>query len=299
MDYPQEILDKLNNAAQRTNQPLDTMKQFYETEFNEISKLDDSQFQDPLERHRYCIQLFWVKYVTRPPVKPHNIIPLGYSKPRTSKAKGSTSARMYVIDATDGKLHPLVVYEEQFGVIESITLNALYQNVNLGEYNDGITFTADNRAVFGTPDMVEASPTELISRYSFPLITIKDIEKNLSKKITSSTGSFTDELDWKCIRGMIKRVNMSKDKTRKIGYNVSDLSVVGEPQRILPDGTRREPGLTIWMDEKLMSADQYDECFFYGPVDKREPSEEDAKDPKKAPPEPAMNAFVMFKVHGK
>ena len=92
---------------------------------------------------------------------------------------------------------------------------------------------------------------------------------------------------------------MKKADGTKLGYNVSDYSITGEPQRILPDGTKRDPGITVWVNEQLATAVQYDLCDFIGPIDKAVQKEEDKKDPKKAPPEPSQNAFVILKGHGK
>ena len=291
MNYPQEIIDKLEVASSRTNQPTSILKPFYEELYDSLS---DQTFPDDLERHRYAIQLFWVKHVTRPPVTPHTVIPLGYSKARQLKS-GSVTSRLFVI-SDDGKLHPVILYDEQVEALNSLTLMSLYSDVALGSYSDNITYTADDRTKFSQPTMVESTPAELLAQFNFPKTDIKHVEQNLSKKITTSTSSFTDERDWRIIRGIIQREITSKEGI-KLGYNVIDSSIMMDEPKTLPDGRKRNPGITIWMNEQLMSQSVGDECDFYGPCDKATLKEEDIG--KKPQPEPNMNCFVCIKVHSK
>jgi len=266
VEYPENVLKKLEQIANKGSTSLEDIKKKYEEFFNDDFIQQDEQFADDADRHQYCIQVFWNKYILRPPVSPKTIIPIGLTDANKSK-KGNLTADMYVIDGADGKLKRIVLRGDSANLVKKVVLFHKYENVELGSFRDSTDLIADDRANFDKPIKIEAKPEQIIEKLGFQKCTIAEAGNNLSK--VGSDG-YVDKTDWKIIRGVIaSEKQCGPDADWKWGiYTVTDNTVKDDEPEVTPDGRVIPPGFTIWSTPLMMTNPVDSQCDFIGTITK-------------------------------
>jgi hypothetical protein len=286
MNLPESVMKRIDEISQRTGISQEEINREYEELFNDPFIQQDPQFSTDEERHRYAIAVLWTRYVSRPPVREFEIIPIGFSSVRITKSGVPMSNLFALVKSGNGvKLRRIVLRGEQAEAYKNITLCSKYIT-KLGEIGTGGDLIADNRTRFENPVGIKLTLKEILDQLNIPKITVKDAEKKPSR--TDSTG-YVDILDWRVVRGIIVRANRGKrDDGSEYGVlTIADESVSGEP-RVTPDGRVLRPGLTVWIAPELMLYEVESEVDVAGTIQIGQKTGE-----------PLMNAFVISPVHAK
>ena len=268
VEYPEDVLKKLEAIAEKSSSDIEQVKAKYEEFFSDPFIQEDPQFVDDNDRHQYCIQVFWNKYILRPPVAPKTIIPIGITGANKTK-KGNLTADMFVIDAADGKLKRIVLKGDCANNVKKVLLFHKYENVELGSFRDSVDLIGDDRANFDNPIKVEATPEQIIAKLNFKRCKISEAPNNLSR--VGSDG-YVDKTDWRIIRGVIASERQCQpDADYQWGfYTITDNTVKDDEPTITPDGRVVPPGFTISTNPLVMQYSRDSQCDFLGTIEKNQ-----------------------------
>jgi hypothetical protein len=136
---------------------------------------------------------------------------------------------------------------------QKVNLGNVYKDVDLGSFGkNSKDFSVDERAKFANPIIPPKDMSAYIENFGIIRTNLNQMKNNLSKKVTSATGSFVDSTDLRVIRGMIigdPRIN-ERDGIKKSVFNISDMSVdLAKP--IGPDGQPVQTSMAIWIAPEL------------------------------------------------
>jgi hypothetical protein len=239
----------------------------------------DDQFHDDMQRHKYTIALINKRYGHQRQTVEKTIIPIGHSGVQeTSSGKMSN---VFILDEKDDYkiIRQLLLRGEAADQCKEITYDSKY-TVDLGVFQDGITFVSSTFLDFSTPQDVDMATIR--KGLSIDKITIETAHRNLSKTTKSGGQEYPIKTDWKCIKGMIQRKSTGKNATtgREWGmYVISDMSV--EERKVLNDGTVIEATLVCWTDPSIMHYPEESMCNFYGTTSKYADKKNEKSDTKK------------------
>lgn len=288
MSLPTFVDEKIRAIYRRTEISREEITRDYTEIFEDPFIQEDPQFTTDEERHRYAVAVLWTRYVSRPPVKEFEIIPVGISGERiTSTGKKTAEAYALVKGNRGVKLRRIVLQGPMADMRKEITLNAKY-NVKLGEFSKGGDMIADNRSRFTDPVRLRLTPHELLDKIPGVkrIQRLKDAEEFPS--IRGSDG-YLDRTDWRVVRGIITReYRGERENGTEFGvYTITDLTLDEEP-KVTSDGRVLQPGFTVWTPPELMTYSIESECDFCGTI---------SIDRKTR--EPSMNAFLIIPVHAR
>jgi len=256
MKIPEEITTNLEKISSIGEIPLDDLKAEHEEIFNSWIK-ESTEFGDDLERHKYVIRMLSGRYVSRPKVKPLDVIPIGGDLIRTSK-KGNLYTSVYVLH--DKKVKRISINGNNCKMIEDINLFNLYSGVKLGTLKDSNDLSADDRANFINPVQLDVSSDEIVKALGLPTVTIMEAPKKLSKK---GADTYTVKTDWRIIRGFIRRAVQHIDPELPEDsygyYMITDDSI--DLNQVSTDG-KPQVGLRVNMNPYLMKFPEDATCDF-------------------------------------
>ena len=281
MDFPDDIEKKILEMSERSKMPVDKLKEKWEEYYNHYR--NDGQFETDDACHDYILQIFLGRYVLRPPVTPYDFVPIGFSQIMTSKAKGTKSANLFILDSRKN-IQSILLRGDMTDQLKNISLFKLYKGVDLGKLSDD-TLIADDRAEFNTPNELEVTPEKFIEILNIPKTDIKNSFNMLSKK--GSTG-YVVRSDWKCVQGVIKSARFpTEDAEYQWGFvTLVDSSILHDEPKILTDGTTVPPGFDVRISPWLNQYPVDSEVKVYGTIDM------DSKTEK-----PFMSAYCIIPVH--
>lgn len=286
-NYPEFVTTKIREISRRTELSEAEIVQEYEELFRDPFIHEDPQFTNDEERHRYAVAVLWTRYTTRPPVKPHETIPIGFSGLRLTRRGRTPMSNLFALVRYGGetKLKRIVLRNESASIYKKINLFCKYV-VKLGEFSKGNDLIADNRSKFVDPVALKLTPAKVLERLNAKKVTIKDAKKFPSR--VDSAG-YVDSLDWRTVRGIIARSQQGErdDGTTYGVYTLSDSTVDTEP-RVAPDGRVLRPGLTVWVAPELMLYENESEVDAVGTIQINKKTEE-----------PSMNAYLIVPVHAR
>lgn len=281
--HPEYVVKKFAEISRRTKIDGAEIQRGYEELFNDPFIQQDPQFTTDEERHRYAVAVLWTRYISRPPTKDYEIIPIGFSGLRIARS-GVEMSNLFAFVKFGGeiKLKRIVLRGEVADIYKEVVLFSKY-NVKLGEFSTG-DLIADNRSKFVDPVAIKLTPSEILKRLNPKRVTLKDAAKMPSR--TDSTG-YVDPLDWRVVRGIIVGGHRGKrdDDTDFGVYTLSDETIDSEP-KVSPDGKVLRPGFTVWIAPELMNFEGGSEIDAIGTITV-----------SKKTGEPSMNAFLLVPVH--
>ena len=292
MELPDFVEAKLKDATTKT--PSTTSEALRE-EFEKIYEDDfiqsDPSFTSDESRQKYALQVFWTRFVGRPPINPYTIIPVGVDSIRKDKSSGILKTSLYALDKTQ-KLRRISMKGEVCNLVNDLSYFNAYKDVQLGSFKDSQDLQADDRAEFDTPIEISLTPEELIKKLNIPFITIKEAKNDPSR--VGSDG-YVNSTDWRAIRGIINSSTKAKeDADYQWGiYHIRDGSIDADAKsRVTKSGNVITPGMSLWVSPRLMDYDRLSDCIFLGPTVK-------AKDrtTKKETGEVDMNCYCIIPIH--
>lgn len=284
--HPEAVTKRVEEISRRTEIDEAEILREYEELFNDPFIQEDPQFTTDEERHQYAIAVLWTRYISRPPVKNYEVIPIGFSGLRIARSGIPMSNLFTFIKyGNDVKLKRVVLRDETADSYKEIVLCSKY-NVKLGEFSKGNDLIADNRSKFHDPVALKLTPSEILKRLNPKRVAIKDAKKFPSRM--DSTG-FIDTLDWRVVRGIIVGDYRGKrdDGTDFGVYTLSDETIDSEP-KVTPDGKILRPGFTVWIAPELMNYEREGEIDAIGTIGINRKTGE-----------PSMNAFLLVPVHAR
>lgn len=284
-EYPQFVTEKIESISKRTEINQAEIAKEYEELFNDPFIREDPQFTTDEERHRYAVAVLWTRYVSRPPVKPFVVIPVGFSGLRIARSGVATSNLFAFIKyGSDTKLKRIVFRAEVADMYKEIVLCSKYE-VKLGEFSTG-DLIADNRAKFINPVATNLTPAGVLEKLNPKRIALKEAEKMPSR--IDSTG-YVDTLDWRVVRGIIvSNYRGKRDDGTEFGvYGLSDATLNSEP-KVTSDGKILRPGFTVWVPPELMVFEKESEIDAIGTITISRKTNE-----------ASMNAFLLVPVHAR
>lgn len=284
-EYPEFVTEKIESISQRTEIDKREIAKEYEELFNDPFIREDPQFTTDEERHRYAVAVLWTRYVSRPPVKAFEVIPVGFSGLRIARSGVAVSNLFaFVKFGGETKLKRIVLRGEVADLYKEIVLCSKYE-VKLGEFSTG-DLIADNRSKFVNPVALKLTPAKALEKLNLKMVTIKNAGKLPSR--IDSTG-YVDSLDWRVVRGIIVGDYRGKrdDGTEFGVYTLSDATVNSEP-KVTPDGKILRPGFTVWVPPELMIYEKESEIDAVGTITIGRKTGE-----------ASMNAFLLAPVHAR
>ncbi len=286
-NYPEDVSKKIKDISRRSEVGEPELKEEYDKLFNDPWVQEDEQFKTDSERHNFAINVLWSRYMSKPPMKPYEAIPIGHSGLRLTRSGKTPMSNLFALVkyGRDTKLKRIVLRNESAELYKEIGLFCKY-TVRLGEFSKGNDLIADNRTKFVDPVALKLTPADILEKLNPKRVTIKDAKKFPSR--IDSTG-YIDTLDWRVTRGIIIRSQQGErdDGTSYGVYTLSNITVDGEP-RVTPDGRVLRPGLTVWIAPELMTFEDESEVDTVGTIQIN-----------KKTTEPSMNAYLVVPVHAR
>ncbi|MBU2613813.1 hypothetical protein KJ925_05175 [Patescibacteria group bacterium] len=282
MKIPDYAKERISTLMQRTESTEEELTEEYEKIFLDKFIQNDPQFKTDEDRLRYASMVLWSRCVSRPPVKEYEVIPIGFSPVRTTRA-GDTMSTLFALVRIDNiiVLKRIVFKGELSTKYREITPLAKY-NVKLGRFQSG-DLIADSRARFENPIRLKLTPQQILEKLEVKHITIEQ-----SSKFPSAVGDdgYVDVTDWKAIRGIIIRASRGKreDESEWGLYVIADETVKDEP-KITSDGRYMNPGFTCWVATEMMNYSAESEAYFVGSVHLNKNGE------------PFMNAYLIVPIY--
>jgi len=265
MEIPEYVMKKLEIIAKRNDMELEDVKKAYEKKFEAPFIKDDPQFSDDEERHQYCSGAFWSSYITKPKVEPKTIMPIGVSP--IGKSKSSLPyCSVFALD-TKEKLRRISFSGDPCFKTKNISYWNLYENVHLQPFKESNDLRADERAEFENPIQPGEvfDKKKIIDKLKIPLVSISEIHKHESRK--DSTG-YTDQTDWKAIKGFIKRESQTSYEEGDYGewgrYTVAEGTF--DNSLVSPEGEINQRAFSVRISPTLMDYPEDSQCYFLGPV---------------------------------
>jgi hypothetical protein len=258
--YPSHVRERISAIASRTGISESDLWREFEGILKDPYIQSDS-FPNDDDRYRYASLVLYGRHIGRRPVKPYDVIPVGFSPLRvTSTKRGMASVFALVMEGSHAKLKRIVLMDNAVEKRKDIMLFSLYR-VNLGEFSGG-DLLADERSMFESPKALPMKPEEVLERMGVKRCTIAEAKNNLSR---IGKDGFVDQTDWRIIRGLVTRYykKQREDGTELGVYTIIDETVEDET-KVTPGGVIQRPGLTIWVAPELMLYAEESECDFVG-----------------------------------
>jgi len=258
LSNPDEVL---NSIAQARGIPIEELKRAYDEIYKSPFVQTDPSFLSDEDRIHYVLSVMWTRYMLRPPVKEVEIVPIGVSAPRYTKA-GELMANLYVLTPSSKSPVRLVLRgKEMVERRKGIAFGAKYR-VKAGQLSSG-DLMADERTVFDDPEGLEISLQQILDGLNIPKV--PDLA-SLPKHLSRLEGGYVDDSDWRRVSGIILRANKGqrKDGSTFCVFTIADTSIVP---------SEKFAGITVWVDETQFTYGVEDEIEVYGTVQQKQDGE--------------------------
>jgi len=251
MSLPDFVSKRVDTIHQRTGIDREEIIRDYWEIFKDPFISDDPQFSTDEERHNYAKAVLWTHYVSRPPTKEFDVIPVGFSPVKVARKTGQPYSNVFafVKGKAGAKFKRIVLQGENAGKVREITPKCKY-TVKLGEFAQGGDLIGDNRARFEDPVLLKMTDEQVLQRIGAKRVDFQNVAKFLSQK---GSDGYVVATDWRVIRGIIIRSNQGKrDDGSEWGvYTIADDTVEDEP-RVSATGQVIRPGFSCWIAPHLM-----------------------------------------------
>jgi len=268
-DYVKETFEKIFSL---TGTPISEIQLEYEDFLMKNTEyLNGSSFVDDEQRYRYVNGVIWMRYRSLQPTKKFIIIPLGFESWRYTKSKRTKITTIYVakMDGQNIKKVDIPLFESNVDIAYTMNIGQSY-TVSFTENSKTGTLGADRRTVFSNPQMVNIDILSLYKKVGVILVpTLAETPKFLSRQIKTSTGEFTDKLDWRIVRGWISNLGsgIKKDEAPWARYTLIDQSL-GTEETVDEKGNVVRAGLDCWLDPSLIKYGRDSEVYIVGTISK-------------------------------
>lgn len=245
-----------------TEEIIEEYTKYYNSKFVQNA----AKFKDDAARHNHVIGNVWMNNVSRPQVKPYNIIAFGVGNVINKK---NANILAFVTNEEKKTTFSTIVVRESFDIIENIRLGVSYDKIKMSaQIKDGkTTYFADNRAELGQYKAIKQTYTDLFNKVKVKKVTIEEATKTLSKVDESG---YTINTDLFYIEGWISRCN-TWNKTSGSGcvFNITDLTT--KPEMFADEsGEVQGVGLSVFAHPRFAIYKQGDKCGFIGSLQKQE-----------------------------
>jgi len=252
------IRAKLGEIASYSKKSIEFITKAYEDTYNSVF-IQTANFDSDEKRALQSIRMVLNDWAMRPALTPTPMIPIGYSG-IWSTTGGKTYEVYALILNSDNPTNPTRInIVSDTGKLPKITLFSKYNAVEVGKYQRGGYF-GDDRTVFEKPEMISATPDQIIERMGLPKFTIATAKNYLSKTEVVEGKTYVNKEDWRILDAMVNRrfIGKTKNGDRQYGvYTVTDETI--------PIGSGYE-GFTIWAAPELTIYNKSDYCRFLGTV---------------------------------
>jgi hypothetical protein len=262
MELPPFVTEKLEKIAERLKTDIAIVQAEYEEFFKDPFVQKDPQFTSDEQRHRWASGAFWNRNMSRRPVSPMTLIPIGVDAIKKNKTSGYPQTSLFVLD-TKGKLRRMSLTGDVCFKTKQINFFHMYKDVKVSEFKDSGDLGADDRTVFENPIPIDMSPVDIIEQLGIEKVPLNDVQNHLSAK--DSTG-YANKKDWKCVHGF---VGFSKQVSYEEGeYGESGRILVSsgddENVSVSADGDVLSSQLNCWASPTLQNYPKESECYFLG-----------------------------------
>lgn len=279
---PENVEQRMRLIEQKTGIDYDEIKSEYLDILKNVDSWEDCSLE---EKHSYASTVLWTRYISRPPVRTEEIIPIGYSPPRITRT-GVEQANLFALVKGQKGIKRIVLRGGMVSKLREITLLSKY-SVKLGRFSSG-DYVADNRAKFEDPVMVPGLTFDVIlDKIGAKRVTIKEAVRNPSKQ---GSDGYIDQTDWRIVRGVIigSYRGLREDGTEWARYIIADDSIgLNEEPTITSDGRLRRPGMTVWVAPEMLIYQDESECDFVGTVSLNKDGD------------PFMNCYLIVPIHAR
>lgn len=240
---------------------LKEYKRYYLSEYVQTSP----DLPTAKDKHLYTISYVFMNYISRPPTKQYKIIPMGIAGIRPTRA--GDMADIFALVSRKGmktKFARVSLNSSATDLLKTTQRGVLY-NAQLGKFQGGSDFFADDRTKLTNPKKIKHSYDKLLAMVKARKITISEARKYPSKK---GTDGYPIRTDWRIIEGMVVRSTIFKKKDGNEGgvYTISDMTI--KPHMFVSkDGKVQSPGFTVWCAPELVLYDTQSTCKFIGSIE--------------------------------
>lgn len=266
MDIPAEIGEKLKNISNTAEIPYEEIADEYQKTFCDDFIQKDPQFKTDDERHHYTSMILTSRYLSRPPAKVYDVIPVGFSGVRNTKKGPMSEIFAFAKQIPDGQteFRRIVCRDDMATIYKNLTLFALYNKVKMGAFSGaGGDLIVDKRTQFVNPIM-GVDNNQLLANLPAKRLKLADVTRFPSRK---NDAGYTDSCDWRVVRGIVLRtIKKEKEPGRWVaGYTLLDDSISPE-RKVLDDGNVQSPGFTVWCAPEQVIYDTESEIEIYGTI---------------------------------
>jgi len=183
---------------------------------------DDEQFSD-VEKHQFIASVIDTRYGNISPTVTKTLAPIGIKSVfRDINNFTGRFASLFVLDKDDNysKIHTLLLKEGAITSFDDIPFGrCIWKEIEVSVMKKG-GFIADERADLSTP--LPFKGMDYIYKMNYPKVYCDTAYENLSAKITTGTSSYTDDTDWRVMRGMVQKIITWNRKDDKGLYHLFD-----------------------------------------------------------------------------
>jgi len=264
VEIPGEVLARMKIINTSRQIPMEEIQAQYAEIFNDDFIQKDPQFSTVEEKHRFAVMVLWNQLINRPPATAYDVVPIGFDGTREPRGGGTPYCNLYILLAGELKIRRIMCRGAVSDVYNRINLFYMYKDVQLGQFQEGGDFIADERAKFKNPIRLKGTPAELMAKLRVKEVTVAEVERFPSA--TRASDGYTDQCDWRKIRGMISRANIftRKDGTEGGVINLMDWGSTDEVPVEDDEGRLQTRTLTCWTDPAHMIYMENDIVDVYG-----------------------------------
>jgi hypothetical protein len=252
------IRAKLGEIATHSKKSIEFITKAYEDTYNSVF-IQTASLDSDEKRAIQSIRMVVNDWAMRPNLTPTPMIPIGYSGIWISKGSKTYEVYALILNSETPTKPTRINIASETGKLPKITLFSKYNDVEVGKYPKG-GYHGDDRTVFEKPEMIAATPDQIIDKMGLPKFTLDKAQNYLSKTETYEGRSYVVKEDWRILDAMVNKsfIGKSKDGDRQYGvYTVTDETI--------PIGSGYE-GFTIWAAPELTIYKKSDYCRFLGTV---------------------------------
>lgn len=258
MSIPQHIDDELKMFASAKHIELEEVRQEYLEIRSDEFIATDAQFGSDEERDLYALQACKVRMTSAPKTEEFKCVPVGFGGLRYTSGKGSKEPELY---------------SEIFGLFPEVDSTPTIRRIQIAKKADPETYKTLN---YWPPHLY----TVLLSRFQSgdfragdarskwqpnkalvggdgsPMDTLNFVKRcsiaEVPQNVAQKKGGYTDTGDWRCIEGIVVRVNSGdrKDGLRWALLEIGDGSLYEVKQ--VDEKRELKPTITCWTTEELL-----------------------------------------------
>ncbi len=264
---------ELKKISKASHTPLKLIVKEFKKTFSSDFVQNDSQFKNQEQRVRYCLSVTTMTFSDRHPVKPFDLIPIGYGPLRSTKA-GNAYIEMFglVYGYKDGKANKTGKFRrvqlKKPEMLDIITIDLRYNGVLLSAFSKKADsdLSADDRAEFLKGEFIE----DFDWRKKVKTRKI-ELSQLINEPSEVNTEGFTVMTDWVSVRGII--AGKLSGKNEKTGSEWGMYRINGGFGDVEFDDNSAVETVPVWISPKLMQYGVASECIFHGTNQINEDSE--------------------------